>query len=831
MTVSFNDTAFPNGIASGDVTQTSAVLWTHAVDLGKLTFQISTDPSFHHVVKSKKVSVTDSAVPVKVEFDHLKPDTEYFYRAVDADGHVITGSFATAASLGSHDGFNFGVFGDFSAQLAPFPAMSNAAAANLDLAIMLGDTVYADLDVNSNGQFVPVLNPTDTLQEFQARTNDVQISHFGFNFLAALKATTPTISSADDHEVIDNFAGGAPPGSDPRFDQSGDFINETQLFANGLKAFSQYNAIQDRTYSGTGEDRFDGAPDLYRYNTYGSDAAIIMVDQRTFRDPGLFPGPNPNPPPIPFITQSFDPNRTLLGDVQLERLEQDLLDARDKGITWKFVVLQEPIQNFGPVIFPGDRYEGYAAERTALLKFIDDNHIENVVFVSSDSHWYSVNNLTYQLQPFGPQIQSSAIEVNTMAIGAPPIAPLIPPFLFPPIPDPNNPGQFIENPNLTFYNSLPNAPDSDDIPNDKDDFIKQILNTNMAPLGYDPIGLSPNQATLTPGGDYFVGHDFGWTDFNVDPNGQLVVTTYGIPFYTPGDLAGPNSAAILNSTPQIVSQFTMNPTSNSMIGTAGNDQLNGTANADVLLGADGNDKLNGQNSDDYVDGGKGNDKISGDVGNDRLFGRDGNDKLTGGDGDDQLTGGNGNDSVLGNNGNDRFFAEKGDGNDQYDGGQGSDTLDLSATSAPADVNLTKGSATSSDIGHDKLSSIENVIGSTGDDTITGSNGANRLEGGAGNDTLNGMAGNDVLIGGPGNDTFVFTQGFGMDTITGFTAGPNPGPHDIITFDDSIFADFTAVMAASAQIGADTVITADASDTITLTGVLKTNLHADDFSFV
>src|SRR6185436_9172752 len=104
--------------------------------------------------------------------------------------------------------------------------------------------------------------------------------------------------------------------------------------------------------------------------TYGSDAAIIMVDERSFRDSELSPG-ELLPSPIPFITSSFDSSRTLLGDVQLQRLERDLLDARDKGITWKFVVLQEPIQNFGPIIEPGDRYEGYAAERSALLKFID----------------------------------------------------------------------------------------------------------------------------------------------------------------------------------------------------------------------------------------------------------------------------------------------------------------------------------------------------------------------------------------------------------------------------------------------------------------------------
>src|SRR5690242_16771110 len=36
--------AFPDGVASGDVTQTSAVLWTRAGHNGLVTFQVSTDP-------------------------------------------------------------------------------------------------------------------------------------------------------------------------------------------------------------------------------------------------------------------------------------------------------------------------------------------------------------------------------------------------------------------------------------------------------------------------------------------------------------------------------------------------------------------------------------------------------------------------------------------------------------------------------------------------------------------------------------------------------------------------------------------------------------------
>jgi len=53
---------------------------------------------------------------------------------------------------------------------------------------------------------------------------------------------------------------------------------------------------------------------------------------------------------------------------------------------------------------------------------------------------------------------------------------------------------------------------------------------------------------------------------------------------------------------------------------------------------------------------------------------------------------------------------------------------------------------------DSLRSIENVIGTAGDDHITGNDANNRLEGGAGLDVINGGAGSDVIIGGPGGDT-------------------------------------------------------------------------------
>ena len=82
----YDATAFPDGVSSGDVTQTSAVLWARANKPGVVTFQISSDPGFHHVIGSRAVSVADSLVPAKVLIDGLHPDQRYYYRAVDASG-------------------------------------------------------------------------------------------------------------------------------------------------------------------------------------------------------------------------------------------------------------------------------------------------------------------------------------------------------------------------------------------------------------------------------------------------------------------------------------------------------------------------------------------------------------------------------------------------------------------------------------------------------------------------------------------------------------------------------------------------------------------------
>src|SRR5262249_50767461 len=168
---------------------------------------------------------------------------------------------------------------------------------------------------------------------------------------ADLRGSTAVLAVIDDHEVTNDFAGGAPAASDPRFNDTtpGRLINDTALFDNGLQAFQEYNPVRDEVYGATRGARTAGERKLYRFSTYGQDAAVFVLDARSFRDQELAPVTNPADPAqvAAFLAGSFNPDRTMLGRQQFEDLKRDLLAAENSGVTWKFIMTPEPIENFG----------------------------------------------------------------------------------------------------------------------------------------------------------------------------------------------------------------------------------------------------------------------------------------------------------------------------------------------------------------------------------------------------------------------------------------------------------------------------------------------------
>jgi hypothetical protein len=275
-----------------------------------------------------------------------------------------------------------------------------------------------------------------------------------------------------------------------------------------------------------------------------------VLDNRSFRDA-----------PIPPITdvenqlkvfqnlqKAYDAKRTMLSKAQIEAITRDLLQAQADDITWKLVIMPEPIQNLG-LIAAEDRYEGYAHERAALLKFIADNAISNVVFISADIHGTIVNDVSYQEKPLGDPMPTGAFEITTGSVAFDaPFGPTVVDLGL-------RLGIFSEEQVATYVGG--NAAD-------KENFMGTVINTQAAALDYPQVGLdkddplNPIDAELLKG-LWTATSTFGWTDFVIDAETQqLHVTTYGIPPYSRADIQA-DPEGILARIPEVVQEFTVNP--------------------------------------------------------------------------------------------------------------------------------------------------------------------------------------------------------------------------------------------------------------------------------
>lgn len=213
------------------------------------------------------------------------------------------------------------------------------------------------------------------------------------------------------------------------------------------------------------------------------------------------------------------------------------------------------------------------------------------------------------------------------------------------------------------------------------------------------------------------------------------------------------------------------------------NQIVGNAGADHISGLAGDDRLRGGAQDDTLDGGDGVDtadysgaeavvvklakgKAKGGlthgvdvlVSIENVTGGDGNDALTGDGEDNRLVGAGGNDTLLGKDGADVLVG--GLGKDILDGGDGKDLADFSDADVDLAVLLTTTDKQQTGMGKDRLISIENVSGGSGNDALVGNGKANRLWGNEGDDKLTGNNGNDQLDGGLGDD--VLNGGKGKD---------------------------------------------------------------------
>ncbi len=325
-------------------------------------------------------------------------------------------------------------------------------------------------------------------------------------------------------------------------------------------------------------------------------------------------------------------------------------------------------------------------------------------------------------------------------------------------------------------------------------------------------------------------------------------------------------------------------------GTENTDKIYGTEEySDVLYGytkdnadTDDEDEIFGYGGDDWLDGGEGDDELYGGDGSDTAFfigatqgvyvdlsnvsvDTDGEEYATANDGlpesstkeqgldklysIENLSGSSYSDTLIGDDndnilhgvaGEDLIFGEGGSDTVSYinaeDGvtvdliNQSADDYDDSSTYEPS----TQQAVTNDGYGdQDYISGIENVTGSSYDDSITGDDNNNILEGGEGNDTLEGRGGDDTIYGGTADDgdteddtdTVSYStasSGISVDLEAGTASDGDGGTDTLVDIDNVIGSDYDDTFVSDSNdntfdggTGSDTVDYSDSDSAVTI----------------
>lgn len=238
--------AFPQGLASGDPTDTSVVLWTRAVPTDgsgaavPLVAQVSRSPGFETLVAERAVTAaTASDHTVRLIVHDLEPDTAYFYRFV-AGGDVtpLLGRTRTAPAphadrpvrlaFASCQAYEAGHHGAYRTMIAEDEARSEDD--RIDFVLHLGDFVYEALGYGAVRRVPPFPSGGAPLGETAqwARTYAVTLDDYRHLYkvyladpdLQAARARWPFVATWDDHEFTDDsWQGASTFGIEPQPDQ------------------------------------------------------------------------------------------------------------------------------------------------------------------------------------------------------------------------------------------------------------------------------------------------------------------------------------------------------------------------------------------------------------------------------------------------------------------------------------------------------------------------------------------------------------------------------------------------------------------------------------
>jgi alkaline phosphatase D len=387
ITLDKNRPQIPNGVASGDISGNSAVIWSRSDRPAQMIVDYSTSESFRdarRIVGSAALQTSDFTA--RLSLANLPPGQDIFYRvtfqdladsrlqSVPAIGRFRTAPNQNRAIFFAWAGDTAGQGWGINPEWGGMKIYESMRRLNPDFFIHSGDTVYADHPILPEVKLADGRlwkNITTPEKSKVAETLDEFRGNFRYNLLdenvRRFNAEVPQLVQWDDHELRNNWYPGQI------FEDDRYTVKDVALLeARARQAFLEYIPIRPNAAD---------PQRIYRAFRYGRSLDIFMLDKRSYRGAN-----SPNRQPV------SSPETAFLGNAQLNWLKQQL---KASTATWKVIASDMPI---GLVVADGKtNFEnaangdgpplGRELEFADLFRFIKRENISNVVWLTADVHY------------------------------------------------------------------------------------------------------------------------------------------------------------------------------------------------------------------------------------------------------------------------------------------------------------------------------------------------------------------------------------------------------------------------------------------------------------
>jgi alkaline phosphatase D len=385
----------PYGVQSGDLAGDRAIVWARADRPARMMVEWATTESFRDArLVRGPAALEDSDFAAKVDLAGLPPGERMFYRVIMVDladhklaSEPVTGSLWTPPAArrairfvwsGDTAGQGWGINPDWGG-MKIYETMRQVEPAFF---IHSGDAIYADGPIAAE-QAMPdggvwrnltteaKAKVAETLAEFRGN----YVYNLMDEHVRRFNAAVPMLAQWDDHDVTDNWYPHEDLAGDPR-KAAYQVTSVDLLAARAARAFMEYLPMR----------RHPLDPErLYAAFGYGPSLEVFRIDMRSYRGPNTA-NDQANP----------GPETAFLGAEQIRWLKQALLAS---SATWKVIAADMPLglivwddfraRQGAEAVAQGDDGppRGRELEIAGLLRFIRDNRIRNLVWLTADVHY------------------------------------------------------------------------------------------------------------------------------------------------------------------------------------------------------------------------------------------------------------------------------------------------------------------------------------------------------------------------------------------------------------------------------------------------------------